>query len=249
MEYITENHRKKAFVIMGEIAEHCGYLPKSKFYDDVIKPGYNKAYDTSFSLKPGVVTLDEYDMFMEFVLDIAIDVGAQLSGSPKDFFHDIDKYLILMIKNRTCCITGLPGADIHHTETVGMGMDRTEVDHSKIPRMALCREKHMECHSIGQSAFNERYHVHGVLCEFHNGAGYDEEPLTILAHQNIKIMRYNADKGLLGVQFKLSVPGCNDKGVIVYRMEQEEYAAMEGTPDPKQCFIDTVYGKREIVEM
>ena len=115
--------------------------------------------------------------------------------------------------------------------------------------MALCREKHQECHRIGQQAFEERYHVHGVLCEYHNDAESNEEPEVINYTSNIKTMRHNAEMGLLGVQFKSPVPGCNEKGVIVYRMDADEYNALLEMPDPKQTFMDTVYGKREIVEM
>lgn len=247
MYQITEAHRRKAFAMMGDIADHCGYTPKGKFYDEVIKPMYNKAYDAEFSLKPGSCTLDEYDMFLEFVLDIALDVGAELHGSPKDMFHNIDKYLILMIKNRTCCITGAPGADIHHTETVGMGMDRTEVDHSKIPRMALSREKHQECHQIGQEAFNRKYHVHGVTCNYHNDVWDDGEPVAIPYRQNVIKIAYNGDKGLLGVRFKEPVPGCNEKNLIYYRMTAEEWEELCGAIEPKAAFMESIYGQREIV--
>ena len=35
--------------------------------------------------------------------------------------------------------------------------------------MPLCRELHIECHTIGQEAFNEKYHVVGVHSHYHNG--------------------------------------------------------------------------------
>lgn len=248
MEYITEAHRKKAFSIMGQIADHCGYTPKSMFYDEVIKRMYNRAYDTEISLKPGVCTLDEFDMLMEFLLDIALDVGAQLNGSPKDCFNNTDRYLIAMIKNRKCCITGLPGADIHHTDCIGIGMDRTEVDHSKIPRMALCREKHMECHSIGQQAFNEKYHVHGVLCDYHNNADYESGVDAMLDESDILEVKYQPVRELLGVKFREPKPGHKSR-VIVYRMTNAEYEKYISAPNQIEYFYGNIYGVSKIVEM
>lgn len=244
---ITESHRAKAFALMNEIAEHCGYESKGQFYSNVIKPAYNKAYDIEFSLKAGICTVDEYDRFLEFVLDIALSVGVQFKKSPQHCFNNDDRYFALMIKNRTCCIGGTPNADIHHCDCIGMGNNRDDADNSKIPRMALSRAYHQECGAIGQEAFDKKYHVHGVLCYYHNDVWDDEEPALILAHQNIKTMRYSDEKRLLGVQFKLLVPGCNEKGVIVYRMEPEEYADMMMQPEPMAWFMSEVYGQREIV--
>lgn len=249
MQTITEAHRKKSFALMNEVATHCGYESKGQFYTAVIKPAYNKAYDIDFSLKAGECTIDEYDRFLEFVLDIALNVGVQFSQSPKNCFNSVERYLILCIKNRVCCLTGLPGADLHHTITVGMGMDRTEVDNSKIPRMALCRERHTECHQIGQDAFDKKYFVHGVLCNYHNDVWDDGDPLLILAHQNITKIAYSDEKRLLGVKFKQLVPGCNERNLIYYRMAPEEWEALSGTSDPKQAFMESIYGQREIVDI
>lgn len=247
MDHITEAHRKKAFALMNEIADHCGYESKGQFYANVIKPAYNKAHDTEFSLKAGECTVDEYDRFLEFVLDIAIDVGVQFSQSPQHCFNNDDRYFALMIKNRTCCISGTPNADIHHCDCIGMGNNRDDADNSKIPRMALSREKHQECGQIGQEAFDKKYHVHGVLCNYHNDAWDDEYPVLIPSSRNIMKIAYSDEKRLLGVRFKDAVPGCNEKNLIYYQMEPEEWEALSNAPDPKAAFMESVYGQREIV--
>lgn len=246
---ITEAHRKKAFSLMAQISDHCGYESKGQFYTAVIKPAYNKAYDIDFSLKAGECTLDEYDRFLEFVLDIALDVGVQFSQSPKNCFNSVERYLILCIKNRVCCLTGQSGADLHHAVAIGAGMDRDDVDHSKYPRMSLCREKHTECHQIGQAAFDKKYFVHGVLCNYHNDVFDDEEPPLVLAHQNINKIAYSDEKRLVGVKFKQPVPGCNEKNLIYYRMAPEEWGALSGTPNIKQAFMELIYGQRKIVDI
>lgn len=67
--------------------------------------------------------------------------------------------------------------------------------------------------------------------------------------QMIKVMRYNADMEVLGVQFIKPVPGSNDKGVVLYRMDSQGYDDLMSNPDPKQYFIDSIYGESETVEL
>lgn len=130
-----------------------------------------------------------------------------------------------------------------------MGNNRDEVDNSKITRMALSREKHEECHRIGQEAFDRKYHVHGVLSNYHNDVWYDGEPPLVLAHQNITKIAYSDEKRLLGVRFKVPVPGCDERNLIYYRMDPEEWEILNGAPEPKQAFMESVYGQREIVDI
>ena len=54
-----------------------------------------------------------------------------------------------------------------------MGSDRSTIDHSKYPRMALCRELHNECHQMGQEAFNRKYGVYGVYTNYYKNSDLD----------------------------------------------------------------------------
>lgn len=250
MNHITEAHRRKAFAMMGEIADHAGYETKSKFYSDIIKPMYNKATDGDFSLSEKVCTVDEFDLFMEFLLELAFSLDVQFKVNPREYIEDTEKYLIICLKNRKCCITGLPDADRHHTLTVGMGNDRNDMNHSLMPRIALCREKHAECHAMGQEAFNKKYHVFGVYADCKDDNAVDEpEHTAIEIYQNIKKMQYNAEKKLFGVRFNNWVPGCNESNLIYYRMAEKEYYYHKNSIDPYKHFTEEIYGKFEIVEM
>ena len=251
MERITAEHRKKAFCMLSAIVAHCGYEDKATFYADTIKPMYNNATDGNFSLSEKTCTVEEYDLFMGFLLELAFSLGVQFDRNPKEFFHDTEKYLIMCVKNRVCCITGQPGADRHHTIAIKMGNNREDCNHSLFPRMALCREKHTEAHTIGQTAFDQKYHVYGVYCVCDDDDGpIDEEELpkdTI--YQNIKKIAYSAEKGLLGVRFNRHVPGCNKDNLIYYRMTPKEYHFHKNAIDPLKHFTEEVYGKCETVEM
>ena len=58
-------------------------------------------------------------------------------------------------------------AEIHHRNgsTVGMGRNRKTMIHLGLELMPLCREHHTECHTIGQTAFDEKYHLVGVIAD------------------------------------------------------------------------------------
>lgn len=239
---ITAAHRAKAFAVMCEIADHSGYAPKGKFYADVIKPMYNTAYDIDFSLSEKSCTLEEYDMFMEFVIELALTLGVQFNYSPKECFTDTDRYLILMIKNRTCCITGHPNADIHHTIALGMGVDRTEIDHSKYPRMALSREYHQLAEMKGQEWFDKEYCVHGVFCKYHSDVDLENGIDIQFENSDIKLWKYQQVKNLLGVRFK-------DGTLVYYRMDNKEHEAMMMAPNSIEWFYTNVYGIYEEVKI
>lgn len=91
---------------------------------------------------------------------------------------DQEKVIDLCIKHRMCCITLRKYADIHHAfSKVGMGQDRNKLDHSKYLRLPLTREKHNECHNIGDEAFTKKYRVYPIYSEHHRGVVDEYEEL------------------------------------------------------------------------
>lgn len=246
-KYITPAHRAKAFCVIRDIANHCmgsDYAPGESyqnFYSDTIKPMYNRAMDADFSLKAGVCTYDEYDMFMEFVLELGLTLGVQFKRSPQDCFCNTDRYLILMIKLRKCCLTGQSDADIHHSMAIGAGVDRTEVDHSKYPRIALCREKHIECHQMGNEAFEAKYHVYGTYCDYHN-EDYENSIEIIIESSDIKKWKYHHIKELLGVRYKSGM-------LTYYRMSNKEHDAMMMSANAVEWFYSNVHNVFEQVQL
>ena len=150
--HITETDRKRAFALINQFADHLGYKPKAHY--ETMKRAYFMAYETEFTMKPGVCTIESYDRFVQLVIDLAQDVGLKLGNPAND-----------------------------------------------------------------------------------------------LSAQMIKVMRYNADMEVLGVQFIKPVTGSNDKGVLLYRMDAQGYAYMMGQANKKQYFIDSIYGKSETVEL
>lgn len=96
------------------------------------------------------------------LLEIVIDFMFGFRVPFKDGYELLPKgevyYMYLCCKHRKCAICGRH-ADIHHLETIGMGGNRTKVDHTKKHVMALCRKHHGEIEQIGARNFGYKYHV------------------------------------------------------------------------------------------
>lgn len=158
---ITSDQRKKTYAIIGEISRWSGYFPEEakewlKFYFTAI---YGQL--ECFSLSDCSVTTARE--FISYLIDFCLRHDVPCRDSLKDLTDDIGRYLYSCLVNKRCCICGKP-ADFHHCEgsRVGMGRDRTEVPLLGVDGMALCREHHTECHTIGEETFCNKHYVYGL---------------------------------------------------------------------------------------
>ena len=85
-----------------------------------------------------------------------------LKYSLLNYVDDIDNYVYMCLIHKKCCICGKK-AELHHVDSVGMGNDRTEVQHEGRNALSLCREHHTEIHAIGINSFLEKYHINGGI--------------------------------------------------------------------------------------
>ena len=125
---------------MNDIARYTGHLTEQ--LHDYFKMLYKLMYeDVHISTSNCTVTQarDLINILIEFAITRDIPLG-ELGVNRTD---DIDKYLYLTIINRKCSCCG-KRADIHHVDKVGMGRDRTKINHEGMEAMALCREHHTE---------------------------------------------------------------------------------------------------------
>ena len=77
-----------------------------------------------------------------------------------DYIDDIEDYVYQCVIHKKCPVCG-QRADLHHLDAVGMGRDRTQIIHEGLEVISLCRAHHTECHTIGRTAFFEKYHLTG----------------------------------------------------------------------------------------
>lgn len=91
---------------------------------------------------------------IDFIFDNEVPVKKGYELLPRNEEH----FQYQSVMHKSCLICG-QHADVHHVDTVGMGRDRTKVDHTKHRVMALCRIHHTEYHKIGPSEFCKKYHL------------------------------------------------------------------------------------------
>jgi hypothetical protein len=100
--------------------------------------------------------------FLTYLIDFAIENAIPCSGKLIDRAEDISRYLYACLANRACCICGKHGSDVHHTDCIGMGIDREQIVHVGLPAMCLCREHHNLAHNMGEKSFEEQNKVFGI---------------------------------------------------------------------------------------
>lgn len=150
--------RRLYFALLGDIVNWSGE-PKEMIGDMFRQEYWVKTCGEEVSLRNGTdSTVTDakrlIDLVIDFIFDNDVPVKAGYELLPRDEEHFQYRCLV----DRKCLICG-QHADIHHIDEVGMGRDRTKLDHAKFHLMALCRVHHTEYHQIGPVAFGNKYHI------------------------------------------------------------------------------------------
>lgn len=103
------------------------------------------------------------DTIITFAIDNEIPIAKNILDENAYKFDKKQVYALIL--KRQCVICG-QRADVHHTlKTVGMGKDRRNMSHIGMTVLPLCRLHHQETHTIGDVAFNEKYHLIPVVVD------------------------------------------------------------------------------------
>lgn len=166
---ITSLQRRKAYATIRDISSWTGYLPEEQ--KEWLKYLYiERTGNPYFSLTD--CSMDTAREFINTILDYALEEGIPLSERGIERTDDIGRYLYSCIKNKRCAVCGRPG-EIHHVDAIGAGRDRRHVDDSGYRKICLCREHHTAAHQRGMKAFEQMYHVYGIVVqEDITGNGY-----------------------------------------------------------------------------
>nr|DAG82926.1 MAG TPA: Putative HNHc nuclease [Caudoviricetes sp.] len=163
---ISPLQRKKAYGLMKDISNYCGYAPdhikklmKLSFISERLE-GLQKSL---FSLSDCDVTTARE--FITFLIDFIIDYDIPTSCNLLEYCEDYDRYVYMCMLKKKCVISGLP-AELHHIDTIGMGNNRDDILQIGYEVLPLCRRYHTEYHSIGKEKFFEKYHLdHGYILD------------------------------------------------------------------------------------
>ena len=156
---ISSEQRRKAWALMTEIADYQG---QSK--DDVYAE-----QKTAFSLKHleilqgelfrlSSATVSTAKAFITMLIEIILEYGIPTKEPLYGLCDDIERYVYACLMNKKCAVCGKK-TELHHVDAVGMGRNRREIDHIGMRCLPLCREHHDEVHRIGETAFQEKYHL------------------------------------------------------------------------------------------
>jgi len=157
--HISSDQRKKSYATLADIALYLGYPPEE--LKEIMKYNFIAATgEAYFSLGDCSVTTARH--FINHLLDFALEWHIPLRDTLLNRTDDINSMIYATIKHRRCIVCGAEG-EAHHWDAIGMGRDRTSIDDGDLRKLCLCREHHTEAHTIGHEAFEEKYHVYGII--------------------------------------------------------------------------------------
>jgi hypothetical protein len=164
-EEITAEQRKKIFAICREIADWSAHDPeyvRKNLTADFLRANIERLQMSALSLAiSGNCDKGTASLFIEFLVDFCLENDVPTSRPLQEYADDQERYTYSALLHKRCLICGKK-ADLHHVDQVGLGYNRNTKPQLGALVMPLCREHHSEYHSIGDTAFGEKYHVFPV---------------------------------------------------------------------------------------
>ena len=163
---ITPQQRRKAFALIGEIAEYVGDNTedvKEERKHDFLREHAEGLEKEMFSLSNCSVTRarEFIEYLIKFILRHDIPTHVPLA----ELADDVDQYVYSCLIYKKCAACGAK-AELHHVDTVGMGNNRNKVEHLGRRCLPLCRKHHEEAHQMGDEAFAKYHHLNfGIIDE------------------------------------------------------------------------------------
>lgn len=156
----TDEQRKHFYALIKDISDHTGEAPwviklRMKYL-------YMIAHDKTKepSLARNKMSKKDARLLIQTVIDFALEHDIPLRGNYLPYFEE--KQFFELTLKRMCWVCGRHG-DLHHVQAVGMGRDRSKIDHTKHEFMCLCRHHHQETHQVGQETFMKKYSLQGGI--------------------------------------------------------------------------------------
>lgn len=162
---ISADQRKKIFAINAEIAVWSANDPeytRKNLTADFLRQNIERLQMSSLSLATsGNCDKGTASLFIDFLINFCLDNQVPTSRPLMEYTDDLDRYTYAALMHKRCLICGRK-ADLHHVDAVGMGFNRDTKPQLGALVMPLCREHHSEYHTIGGTAFGDKYHVKAV---------------------------------------------------------------------------------------
>lgn len=162
---LLPEQRMKAYALLGEIANYCGYTK------DEAKLAHKHEFVTRHleGLHKELFSLSDCDEttareFITYLIDFCLEFNVPTNRPLAELCDDIQRYVYSCLMRKACAVCGKK-ADLHHVDRVGMGRDRTEINHVGMQALPLCREHHQEAHQHGDAALVDKYHLESIAID------------------------------------------------------------------------------------
>lgn len=163
---LSDKQRRMCYALVKAIADWSGSGSeevKEAFKLDFWAERIDTLSDKIFSLSNAPMSL--VAEFQRFLVAFILTHDVPTKRPLREYVDDIEAYTYLCLVRHKCAVCGRR-AELHHIDAIGMGNDRTEVQHEGREVMSLCREHHTELHTVGKAEFMTKYHLDGgVPCD------------------------------------------------------------------------------------
>lgn len=153
---------RKAWALMTEIATYQGEDKEDVYREQKVAfsaKNLEELQGVLFGLSTATVSTAR--AFITMLVEIILEYGVPTREPLYQLADDVQKYAYACLIHKKCAVCGKK-ADLHHVDAVGMGFNRNEKPQIGNLVLPLCREHHQEWHSIGNTAFSEKYHLEPV---------------------------------------------------------------------------------------
>lgn len=167
---ISPEQRRKAWALIGEIAAATGYIGQGDKSDlnTMLKAEFLRARIDKLQAEAiKAFSLSDVDMttarlYIDWLVEFCVVNDIPTKQPLVEYAEDIGAYIYACVMHKQCAVCGRRPSDLHHWERVGMGADRTEINHIGLMCEPLCRVHHTECHTMAQAEFDEKYHIYPI---------------------------------------------------------------------------------------
>lgn len=160
---LGHSQRRKAYALMGEIAEWSGVEPEE--VKDMVKHQFITQHLDG--LQKELFSLSDVDMttareFISYLIDFIVAWEVPTKVPLVDYCEDIRRYVYTCLTHKQCAVCGKRPCDLHHVDRVGMGNDRRKIVHIGRRCLPLCREHHQMIDHMGDEHFMDHFHLEAV---------------------------------------------------------------------------------------
>ena len=154
---LRAKQRRLFFALINDIVQ-WSVMPL-EYIKDMFYLQYSAYTGKEISLADNSKTsVSDVNVLIDLVIDFMFEWNVPFKEGYKQLPREEQYFIYQCCRHRRCLVCG-DYADIHHLDTVGMGMNRDHVDHTKKYVMPLCRTHHENYHQLGAEKFSELYHV------------------------------------------------------------------------------------------